>query len=246
MGRRSTCTETKEVHIRRRIYGAESAVEIERRDGRLEVPALGEHDLEDIAGGDVFLGAADALEKLCLRGAGADGQLLSCTWRRGKPRLYIEWREGLPAGGEFALDLSNVAQRAVISGAGRFGRDVGRGDDMDLVAKVIEGEDAIEEHQDAVGDVEVIFGAGADIFELADDVVGAIADGSGCKGWQAFDLRGTMLVEQFLDDLKDTGGAGFDFGDANGLCGDFGGARLLTGDSGSTLNGDLVAARFKA
>ena len=51
---------------------------------------------------------------------------------------------------------------------------------MDLVAKVIEGEDAIEEHEDAVGDVEVVFGlrAGmrADVFELTNDVVGAVAD----------------------------------------------------------------------
>ena len=41
-----------------RIDGAEGAVEIEGGDSGLEIPALGENDLEDISGGDVFLGAA--------------------------------------------------------------------------------------------------------------------------------------------------------------------------------------------
>ena len=88
---------------------------------------------------------------------------------------------------------------------------------MDLVVEVIEGEDAIEEHQDAVGDVEVVLGVVADVFELADGIVGAIADGSGGKGRQAFDVSGTVLAQEFLDDLEDVGGAGFDFGDGGGL-----------------------------
>ena len=84
---------------------------------------------------------------------------------------------------------------------------------MNLVAEVIEGEDAVEEHQDAVGDVEVVFGAVADVFELADDVVGTIANGSGGEGRQTFDLRRPVLAKQCLDDFEDAGGAGFDFRD---------------------------------
>ena len=79
---------------------------------------------------------------------------------------------------------------------------------------MIEGEDAVEEHQDAVGDVEIVFGMVAYVFQLANDVVGAIADGSGGEGRQAFDLGGAVLVEEFFDDVEDAGGAGFDFGDA--------------------------------
>ena len=85
---------------------------------------------------------------------------------------------------------------------------------MDLVAQVIEGEDTIEEHQDTVGDIKIVFGVVADIFQLANDVIGAIADGSGGEGREAFNLGGPMLVEKFLDDLEDAGGACFDSGDA--------------------------------
>ena len=107
---------------------------------------------------------------------------------------------------------------------------------MDLVAEVIEGEDAIEEHENAVGDVEIILGVAANVFQLADDVVGAIADGSGGKGRQSFDLCGTVLVEEFLDDVENVGGAGFDFGDA-------GGHRICFGIA---VDGDLIAVGLKA
>ena len=128
--------------------------------------------------------------------------------KRGKPRLYVE--SGLPSFGELALDSSDVAQGAIIGLTGRFGGYVGGGDDVDLVAEVVEGEHAVEEHENAVGNVEVVLGFLADILQLANNVVGAIADSSGGKRRQPFNLGGTVLVEQFLDDLEDAGGASFD------------------------------------
>ena len=86
---------------------------------------------------------------------------------------------GLPSGGQFALDLSDVAQGAVIGGPGRFGGDIGGSDDVDLVTEMVEGEHAIEEHENAVGNVKIVLGCLADVLQLADDVVGAIADGAG-------------------------------------------------------------------
>ncbi len=115
--------------------------------------------------------------------------------------------------------MGDVAQGAVVGGAGLFGGNVGGGDDVDLMAQVIEGEDAIEEHEDAVGNMEVVLGAVADVFELANDVIGAIADGSGGEGRKTFDLGGTVLVEEFLDDVEYAGGASFDFGEAGGFAG---------------------------
>ncbi len=56
---------------------------------------------------------------------------------------------------------------------------------MDLVAEVIEGEHAVEKHQDAVGDVEVVGGMLSDVFEAAHDVIGEIADRARGEGWQA-------------------------------------------------------------
>ncbi len=93
---------------------------------------------------------------------------------------------------------------------------------MDLVAQVVESENTVEEHQDAVGDVEVIGGVASDIFEATHDVVGAIAYGASGEWRQAFDCGGAMLLEKFLDYFEDISGAllelaaslDFDFGSA--------------------------------
>src|SRR5271157_5918608 len=58
--------EAQEIHIGRRIHGAQRAVEIERSDSRLEVPTLGKDDLKNVAGGDELLGTADAFEEFRL------------------------------------------------------------------------------------------------------------------------------------------------------------------------------------
>ena len=233
-------SEAEEVHIRRRIDGAEGTVEIEGIDGRLEIPALRENDLENIAGANVFLGAADAIEELGLGSAGAGLELCIGTPGRA-PRLHIKRCERFPANGEFALDLSDVAKGAGVGGSGRLGGHVGGGDDVNLVAEMIEGENAIEEHEDTVGDVEIVFSMLANFFELANDVVGAVADGSGGERRKAFDVGGTVLMEEFLDDLEDAGGAGFDLGDAGGALGGF-----IACDAGIAMEGNLVTARLQA
>ena len=79
---------------------------------------------------------------------------------------------------------------------------------MDLMAQVIEGEHAVEEHEDAVGDVEVVLGVVSDVFEAAHDVIGAIADRSGGERRKAFHVRGAMLLQESLDDVEDVSGAG--------------------------------------
>ena len=45
-----------EVHVRARVDLAQDAVDVERVGVEIEVEALGEHDLEDVAGDDVLLG----------------------------------------------------------------------------------------------------------------------------------------------------------------------------------------------
>ena len=50
-----------EVHVRRRVDLAEHAVHVERIGVEVEVVALGQHDLEDVAGDDVLLGHLDRL-----------------------------------------------------------------------------------------------------------------------------------------------------------------------------------------
>src|SRR5215469_6326196 len=95
---------------------------------------------------------------------------------------------------------------------------------MDLVMQVVEGEDAVEKHQDAVGNLEIVFGAVSDVFQATHDVVGAIANGSGRKRRQAFDRGGAVLAQEFLDGLEGVSGAGFLF--AATLDRDFGSAGL--------------------
>ena len=131
---------------------------------------------------------------------------------------------GLPSGGELFLDTGDVFQGAVVGGFGCFAGDVGRGHDVDLVAEVIEGEDAVEEHEDAVGNVEIVGGVFTDIFETADDVIGAIADGSGGEWREAFEGGGTMQVQEFLDDVEDVASAAFGLAAADD--GDVGATRL--------------------
>ena len=64
LGRRADDRElgvAQEVHVRARVDLAQHPVDVERIGVELEVVALGEHDLEDVAGEDVLLGHLDRL-----------------------------------------------------------------------------------------------------------------------------------------------------------------------------------------
>ena len=50
-----------EVHVRRRVDLAQHPVHVERVGIEVEVVALGQHHLEDVAGDDVLLGHLDRL-----------------------------------------------------------------------------------------------------------------------------------------------------------------------------------------
>ena len=67
--------EAQEEHIGAGIDGAQGAIDLEAVDFRLDVEALREDGLEDIAGGDVLLGRATAARKVLLRGAVVDFEL---------------------------------------------------------------------------------------------------------------------------------------------------------------------------
>ena len=56
--------EAQEVHVGRRVDDAQGAVDREGVDAGLDVEALREDDLEDVAGGDVLLGALDGVEEV--------------------------------------------------------------------------------------------------------------------------------------------------------------------------------------
>ena len=67
------------------------------------------------------------------------------------------------------------------------------------MTQVIEGQQAIEEHQYRQSGREVIFGVLADIFQLPHRVVGKVSDRAGGERRQARVRGGTMLPQQLLD-----------------------------------------------
>ena len=73
---------------------------------------------------------------------------------------------------------------------------------MNLMPQVIEGQQPVEEHQDAVGQREVILGMLADILQLPHGVVGEVAYRARRERRQPRHRCGAMLPQQFLDDLN--------------------------------------------
>jgi hypothetical protein len=102
-------------------------------------------------------------------------------------------------GGQLLLEDSDVSERAVIGAARALARNIRGGDDVNLVAQVIEGQQAIEEHQHAIGQGEIVLGMVADSFQLADRVICEIANGACGERRQPSDRRRTMLPEQLFD-----------------------------------------------
>ena len=90
---------------------------------------------------------------------------------------------------------------AVIGLARTLARHVSGGDDVDLVAQVIECQQTIEKHQYAIGQGKIIFGVFADIFQLPHCVVSEVAHRARGERRQPGHRGGTMLPQQFLDDL---------------------------------------------
>ena len=97
--------------------------------------------------------------------------------------------------GQLVLDLGDVGDGAIVGFARRFGADIGGGDDMNLVAQAIEGEQTIVKSEDAVGQVYVFFGALGQALKLSHHVVGKISDAARSEGRQPRDLRGTVLAQ---------------------------------------------------
>ncbi len=86
--------------------------------------------------------------------------------------------------------------------------EVGGDDEVDLFLDVVEGEDLVEEHEAGVGDAEFVVGGGGKALDLADDVVGEEADGSGGEGRQAGEAGGFVAGEGLLELVEDVAGEG--------------------------------------
>ena len=81
---------------------------------------------------------------------------------------------------------------------------------MDLVPQVIEGQHAVEKHQHAVGNVEVIHSVLSDVLQPPHNVIRAISDRSGREWRQALHCRRAMLLQKFFDDVENIARASLD------------------------------------
>ena len=98
-------------------------------------------------------------------------------------------------------------------GLGEIAVEPGVGYYFDVVAEVVEDQDGVAEHKDGFGDGLGVGGGGRDAgLEVADGVVGQIADGAAVEAGEAVD-RGQLVAGHFGLDQ----GQGVDF--AGGLAG---------------------------
>ena len=186
----------QKIQIRRRIHPAQGAVHVKGLDRRGEIQPLRKHDLKNVSGGNVFLGALDGSDEFLPAGSGVNFQ-----FALSRPRGFAPVRRP-QSRSQFLFQRCNVLRSPVIGLARTFARHIGGGNDVDLVAQMIERQQAIEKHQYAVGQGKIIFGVFADIFQLPHCVVGEVADRARGERRQPGHGGGTMLPQQFLDDLN--------------------------------------------
>ncbi len=218
------------------IDDAEGAVDVEGSGGGGGLEALGEDDLEDVAGLDVFLSGADGLFILGLGHVGGVGGAefggeVDGTEFEGERGLEVV-DEGVDAGDGGVI---GGAQELRTEGGGLSGGDVGVGDDEDGFLDVVEDDGFVIEAEEEVGEVAIIGRAGGEFFgfEVADGVVAGVADGAADEGGE-----GGAGGEFYA---VDGGEEGFEV--LEGICGGEG-ARGDGGIGGEGLEGDEVIVGF--
>ena len=167
--------ELEKEHVGRGIDGAQRAIDLERLGGRLEIEPLRQHHLEYIAGGNIFLRPPDATHEIIVRRAVVDFNGLGFAAVRPVQMLSAN------SSCQFPLDGGDVGERTVIGLARRLRANVGRGNDVELVAQMIEGQQPVVKGEDAIGEANIIFRALGQALELPDHVVGEISHAAGGK-----------------------------------------------------------------
>src|SRR5271170_6579119 len=99
-------------------------------------------------------------------------------------------------GGQLLFEDYNVGDRAIVGPSRALARDICVCDDMNLMPQVIEGQQAIEEHQHTIRQRKIVLGVFTDSFQLANRVISEITNCAGGERWQPGDCRRAMLPEQ--------------------------------------------------
>ena len=126
-----------EIHVRRRVHVAQRAVNGEWIGGYVGLEPLRQHDLIDVARGDVLLGRAHLLFELLARVIRRDLEAVR--------RVALGFRQ---VAFQLALEELNLRARELIQRLEIVVRGDPRiGDDQDPVLHVVEREDGVEQHE---------------------------------------------------------------------------------------------------
>ena len=209
-------------HVGRGVDEAQGAVEAEGVAAESGFEPLGEHDLENVAGADVFLRALDHGVVFAAGGVRCGGR-----GRRGGVGEQGLEGEGLA---EFFEGFADALRGSVVGGAGVATVRENIFHDAQAAAPVVEDEDGFRDHEEHVRNAEFVLGRRGDGgLEPADAIVAEVADGAAVEGRHGGVAGGAVGRHPLLEFIKGVAG-GFErargavFGNRKGFarCGECG------------------------
>ena len=178
-------------HVRARVHGAKHAVEVETVAVVRCREALREHDLEDVAGRDVLLGALDLRQEVLAGRVGLERHLAGHA-----DVAELRSARSLIDAPQVAVDaLERGVVREIGSAAG-----TDRGDDLHDAARVIERDDDVGEHEAEVRHVELVVVVARNLLERRGGLVADVADRSADEQRQPGHASHAAGIELARDD----------------------------------------------
>jgi hypothetical protein len=189
-----------EVHVRARVHLAEHPVHVEGVSVEVEVEALGEHDLEDVAGEDVLARDLDGppVGVAAHRRAHLGQRVVGI---RGLDERLVEGTG--PVGGELVEAGEGGVVASVELVVVEAGLDEHVLDERDPLAPVVVGGQLADDRHHGVGVAEVVRGDVGQALDLAHDVVAEVAHDPAVQRGQVLEGRGAPHAEQVLDAGED-------------------------------------------
>src|SRR5205823_3787781 len=155
--------------------------------------SLREHDLKGVACADIFFDLLNLLNELSVAGRlpGLERLVIGALLLSSKACI------------QSLLQQRDVAHCLLISDLGLLIAHIGGSNNVDLLADMIESQQAIKKHETAVGDLEIYFGFGWQLLNETYSVIGEETYGAAGERWQIWQFSGLMFFEQFGGEIKD-------------------------------------------
>src|SRR5581483_10381745 len=114
---------------------------------------------------------------------------------------------GAKSTGQLFFKHGDITERSLVGTPRTFSGDIGRRYDLDLVAHVVERQQAVEEHEHTIGNVQIVLGMFPNVFQMTHYVVRKVTHRSCCEGRQLWHSRRPMLTQKLLHCLEYISGA---------------------------------------